>query len=253
VSDGQPDRPDTESPVEPEAQSPVEPGAAERPWWDDPSLPWRHQPTRADIACFTWLGVVAVYGIVINILRPGLLGSLPHVLASLGSWSGTVLVGAMANNGDPWWPLVWLLGTLGLIKFDWVYWWAGRLWGRELIDVWSARSERTRRINERAAQFARKYETLALALSMVPGVPGRGVIVLVLGEAGTSLAKFLTVSLVSSAVVVGACLGAGYWIGEPAVALMQTYGSYLWYVSLAILVLVVVQAWLRQRQRPSAS
>lgn len=245
MSDAQPDDRDAESPGEPEA--------AERPWWDDPSLPWKHQPTRADIACFTWLGVVAAYSVVISILRPGLLGTLPHVLASLGSWSGTVLVGAMARGGDPWWPLVWLLGTLGLVKFDWIYWWAGRLWGRELIEVWSGRSERARRINEWAGRFARRYETLALAVSMVPGVPGRGVVVAVLGEAGTSLAKFLTVSIASSAVVVGACLAAGYWIGEPAVALMQTYGTYLWYVSLAILVVVVVQAWLRQRQRPPAS
>jgi membrane protein DedA with SNARE-associated domain len=226
-----------------------EPDAPPRAWWDDPSLPWRHEPTRADIVCFGWLAAVAVYGIAINILRPGLLASLPHVLASLGSWSGAVLIGAMARLGDPWWPLVWVLGTLGLIKFDWIYWWAGRLWGRELIEVWSGRSERARRINERAARFARKYETLALALSMVPGVPGRGVVVAVLGEAGTSLAKFLTVSIISSAVVVGGCLAAGYWVGEPAVALMQTYGSYLWYVSLAILVVVVVQAWLGQRKR----
>lgn len=230
----------------------VESAAAERPWWDDPSLPWRHQPTRADIACFTWLSVAAVYGIAISVLRPGLLGTMPHVLAALGSWSGTVLVGALASEGDPWWPLIWVLGTVGLVKFDWVYWWAGRLWGRELIEVWSGRSERARRVNERAARFARKYETLALAVSMVPGVPGRGVIVAVLGEAGTSLAKFLTVSLISSAVVVGGCLAAGYWIGEPAVALMQTYGNYLWYVSLAILVVVVAQTWWRQRQRPAA-
>ncbi|MCB0911322.1 MAG: hypothetical protein KDB60_06890, partial [Propionibacteriaceae bacterium] len=151
-----------------------------------------------------------------------------------------------------WWPLIWVLGTIGLIKFDWIYWWAGRLWGRELIEVWSGRSERARRVNERAARFARKYETLALAVSLVPGVPGRGVIVAVLGEAGTSLAKFLTVSLISSAVVVGGCLAAGYWIGKPAVALMQTYGNYLWYVSLALLVFVVLQGWWRQRGRPAA-
>ncbi|MGC3994377.1 MAG: DedA family protein [Propionicimonas sp.] len=238
----------SDEPTEP-AGEPASGAAGE--WWDDPSLPWKHKPTRADIACFSWLGVVAVYGIVINILRPGLLGSAPHVLASLGSWSGSVLVGAMARIGDPWWPLVWLLGTLGLVKFDWIYWWAGRLWGRELIEVWSGRSERARRTNEWASRFARKYETLALVISMVPGVPGRGVVVAVLGEAGTSLAKFLTVSLATSAVVVGGCLAAGYWIGEPAVAVMQTYGSYLWYVSLALLVLVVVQYVRTQRKRPT--
>ena len=226
-------------------------GAA-REWWDDPALPWRHQPTRADIACFSWLGVAAVYGLVMSFLRPTLLAFGPHVLASLGSWSGMVLIGARAAVGDPWWPLVWFLGTFGLIKFDWIYWWAGRLWGRNLIEVWSGRSERARRINDRAERFARKYDVLALAVSMVPFVPGRAVIVAVLGEAGTSLTKFLSVSLVSSVVVNGACLAVGYWIGEPAVAVMDAYGKYLTWVSVAILVAIIAQQWWKQRTRAAA-
>lgn len=222
---------------------------AERAWWDDPSLPWRHQPTRADIACFSWLGASAVYGVVISILRPGLLATAPAVLASLGSWTASVLMGARAAVGDPWWPLVWALGTIGLVKFDWVYWWAGRLWGRELIEVWSGRSERARRANQRAEKFARRYETLAIVVGMLPIPLPRAVVLAVLGEAGTSLRKLLTVSLVSSFVTMGCYLAIGYWIGEPAVELMRVYGNYLWYVSLGILAVVLVQYWWRQRSR----
>ena len=240
-------------PEEGRADAPVEPGpSAERPWWDDPSLPWKHEPTRADIACFTWLGVAAVYGVVISVLRPGLLGSAPHVLASLGSWSGSVLIGARAATGDQWWPLVWVFGTLGLIKFGWICWWAGRLWGRGLIGVWSGRSERAGRTNARAERFARKYETLAIAVGFLPIPLPRAVILAVLGEAGTSLRKLLTVSVISSFITTGAYLAIGYWIGEPAVDVMRTYGNYLWYVSLAILVVVIGQYWLRQRRTPSA-
>ncbi len=119
-------------------------------WWDDPSLPWKHKPTRADLACLSWLGVASVYGMVMLVMRPGLLASAPHVLASLGSWTGSITVGARAAVGDQWWPLVWLLGTIGLVKFDWIYWWAGKLWGRSLIETWSGRSERARRMNARA-------------------------------------------------------------------------------------------------------
>ena len=224
-------------------------GEAAREWWDDPSLPWKHQPSRSDIACFTWLGVAAVYGVVVSVLRPGLLASAPHVLASLGSWSGSVLIGARAATGDPWWALVWLLGTVGLVKFDWVYWWAGRLWGRDLIEVWSGRSERARRANERAERFARKYETLAIVVGFLPIPWPRAVVLAVLGEAGTSLRKLLAVSLAASFVSMGGYLAIGYWIGEPAVEAMRVYGNYLWYVSLAILAVVLGQAWLRQRQR----
>ncbi|MCE1173314.1 MAG: VTT domain-containing protein [Propionibacteriales bacterium] len=218
-------------------------------WWDDPSLPWRHKPTRADIACFSWLGAIAVFSLIMWPLRPILLAYGPHILAALGSWSGMVLMGARAAVGDPWWPLVLVIGTLGLIKFDWVYWWAGRLWGRNLIEVWSGRSQRARKVNAWAEQFARKYDILALVVSLIPFVPGRGVVVAVLGEAGTSLKKFLTVSILTSAVVNAGLLAVGYWIGEPAVEVVQAYGAYLPWVSLVLLVVVVASTVVQQRKR----
>jgi membrane protein DedA with SNARE-associated domain len=163
------------------------------------------------------------------------------------------MVGALAQGGDPWWPLVWALATLGFVKFDWIYWWAGRLWGRELIEVWSGRSPRARRWNARAERFARKYETLAIIVNFLPIPLPRAVILAVLGEAGTSLKKLLTVSLIASAITTGGYLGIGYWIGAPAVAAMDLYGKYLWYVSLAILVFVVANTWWKQSRKPSTS
>ena len=217
-------------------------------WWGDPSLPWRRKPTRADYICLSWLSAAGVYGIVISILRPGLLASAPHVLASLGSWTGSVLIGARAAIGDGWWPLIWVLGTLGLVKFDWVYWWAGKLWGRGLIDVWSGRSERARRLNARAERFARKYDTWAIVIAMLPIPLPRAVVLAVLGEAGTSLRKLMTVSIASAFVMMGCYLALGYWIGEPAVALVEAYGRYLWYVTLGLLVVIVGNAWRKSRK-----
>lgn len=234
-----------------EPEPPLAEPTAEREWWDDPSMPWKHKPSHAEIVCFSWLGVVAVYSIVISVLRPTLAGLAPHVLASLGSWSGQVLVGARAAMGDPWWPLIWFLGTIGLIKFDWVYWWAGRLWGRNLIEVWSGRSPRVRRANERAERFARKYSVLAIAIGFLPIPLPRGVILAVLGEAGISLRKFLTISILCSFVTNGAYLALGFWIGEPAVQVMNVYGGYLVWVSIAILVVIVFQVWRTQRKRTS--
>ncbi len=76
VSDAQPDGPPAESTTAPE-------------WWEDPSLPWKHKPTPSDIACFTWLGVVAVYSIVINVLRPTLAGLAPARAGQHGFVDGT--------------------------------------------------------------------------------------------------------------------------------------------------------------------
>ncbi len=34
--------------------------AAAREWWDDPGLPWKHKPTKADISCLVWMGIASV-------------------------------------------------------------------------------------------------------------------------------------------------------------------------------------------------
>ncbi|MDR1431144.1 MAG: VTT domain-containing protein [Propionibacteriaceae bacterium] len=226
----------------------------EREWWDDPSLPWRHRPTKSDLTCFAWLSVVGIYGLVIMPLRPTLLALVPQVFGAMGHYTGQIMSGALAATGDPWWPLVLAIGIFGTIKFDWVYWWAGKLWGRNLIEVWSGKSERVRRRNERAERFARKYEIPALLLAALPIFP-RGVILVVLGSAGTSFRKFFTVSLIGSLFTTSGYLAIGYLIGAPAVALMEAYSKYLlWLSGLILLGMLAAYFWQNRanKQGPTA-
>ena len=232
------------APAEPDAAAAAEP---EREWWDDPSLPWKHKPTRADIACMSWIGAISVYSLIMLPLRPVMLSLSPVVLGSLGYRTGLVMVGALAATGDGWWPLVLVLGTLGAIKFDWVYWWAGKLWGHGLIEVWSGQSPRARRRNERAIRFAHRYERIAIAITFLPIPLPAAVIYAALGAAGTTLRTFLTVGVLSALVTTAGYLYLGYWIGAPAVDLITQYGQWLWYLSLAILGGMLIAAWWRAR------
>ena len=225
----------------------------EKEWWDDPGLPWKQAPTRADLTCLSLLGVVAVYGLVMLPLRPVMLGLAPHVSGALGYRTGLVLTGALASQGDPWWPLVWVLGALLSIKFSWIYWWAGRLWGRDIMDVWmTGRSARGRRSYERAWGLAHRFETLAIVLTFLPVPLPAGVVYAALGAAGTSLRKFLTVAGLSSLVTTGGYLYLGLAIGEPAVAVVDTYGRYLWYLSIAIIVGMLGAWWWKGRSGAAA-
>ncbi|MBK8459067.1 MAG: VTT domain-containing protein [Micropruina sp.] len=234
----------TTEPVAEDAQ----PSEPEREWWEEPGMPWRHKPTRSDIACLSWIGAISVYSLVMLPLRPVMLTLSPFVLGSLGYRTGLVMSGALAATGDQWWPLVLFLGSLGAIKFDWIYWWAGKLWGHGLIDVWSGKSERARRRNERAINFAHRYESLAIFVTFLPIPLPAGVIYAALGAAGTTLRKFLTVGFLSSLVTTSAYVYLGYRIGEPAVRLIEQYGQWLWYLSIAILVGVIAGAWWKQRR-----
>lgn len=238
----------TAQPVPGEPEAP-----AEKEWWDDPAMPWRHKPGRADIACMTALSVVAIYGLVMMPLRPVMLGLAPHILGSLGYRTGLVLIGAMASQGDQWWPLVLLFGSLMAMKFDWVYWWAGKLWGRNIMDVWAAnKSERTQRRWNRLWDGVRRFESLWIFLTFLPIPLPAGVIYAALGAAGTKLWKFLTVCFLSAVTTSAAYMYLGYAIGEPAVAVVDAYGKYLWYVSIAILVGMFAVYWWRNRSTKDA-
>lgn len=223
---------------------------AEPEWWDDPSLPWSQKPTRADYTCLTAMSLAGIYGLVMLPLRPLILGLAPHLLGSLGYRTGLVMVGALAAVGDRWWPVVWVVGSLMTMKFGWIFWWAGRLWGRKILEVWvSEKSARTQRRFERAWNWAHRYETLAIVLTFLPiPIPG-SVVYAALGAAGTSLKKFLTVSVVSALATSGIYMALGYAIGEPAVQIVETYQKYLYYLSIAILVGMLAAWWWRSRTR----
>ncbi len=239
------------------AAAPPEPTSAsatdEQEWWRDPSLPWKHKPEPADIACMAWMSAAGIYSLVMLPLRPAILALSPIVVGSLGYRTGLVMSGALAAVGNPWWPLVWVLGTLGAIKFDWVFWWAGRRWGRDIIEVWSGRSARARRINDRAEGIARRWGGLAIALTFLPIPLPAAVVYAVVGESGMSLRRFLTWAGLSSFLTTGGYILLGYFIGEPAVALMDTYGKYLWYYSIALLVVVMGGYFYNERRKKNAA
>lgn len=242
-----PREPVTDASDAPEVQT------AEPEWWQAEGMPWKHKPQRADLVCLTAITVAAVYGLVLLPLRPVMLGLAPHLLGSLGYRTGLVLVGALAAVGDHWWPMVLILGALMSMKFDWIYWWAGKLWGRSILDLWvNGKSPRTQRHYERAWNWARRYETLAIIVTFLPIPIPAAVVYAALGAAGTSLRKFLTVGLVSALGSTAGYLALGYWIGEPAVAVVDEYGKYLWYVSVAILVGMLAVYFYRERKRATA-
>ena len=95
-------------------------GAAPEPpqWWEDPRMPWKGKPTRADIWCWVGFSLTGVYSLVLLPLRPVLLGANPYLLAALGgSRTSAVTIGALAATGYGWWPLGLLLGTFGSVKY----------------------------------------------------------------------------------------------------------------------------------------
>ncbi|MDN5727680.1 MAG: hypothetical protein L0G99_17385, partial [Propionibacteriales bacterium] len=169
-----------------------------------------------------------------------------------GSSISMVRVGAETVPQGGWlWVVTMIIATLSIVKFDWIYWWAGRLWGQGLIDyLMGQRSARAKRNAVRAQKLTHKYETLALFLTYVPLLPIPSVIVYgALGIAGTSLRKFLITDLVFALLTRGLWVYLGWRIGEPVVVVLQKIGDYSWYLSIALLVGVFAVYFWRSRKK----
>ena len=98
------------------------------------------------------LGVVAL-GLLLRPLKPFLLASHPVALEFLtGDLTAIEAAAAFARIGEaPLW-LVVVAGAAGMVKFDWLTWWAGRQWGGGIIRLFTT-SERAQHFAGRAAEL----------------------------------------------------------------------------------------------------
>lgn len=236
------------------AASGVDPNvdAGARQWWDDPSMPWQHKPTRSDIACMGWIVFMGVFGLAMLPFRAWMLARSPQVLVSLtGSRSGTAAMGALARTHQAhWWWLAMVLGSLMSIKFDWVFWWAGRLWGRGMLEVWAGQSKRSRRTYAKAEQWANRFGWVGMFVAYVPiPLPLMQVIFVLAGAERWSLKKFLGLDFLASTLWLGAYFLLGWFVGAPAVDLLKWYAKVSQYVAIALVVGIVGMAMLRGRRQ----
>lgn len=231
---------------EPAEQEAVEPDAPspEPEWWEDPRMPWGHKPTRTDKWCFGAITFLGLFSLSLLPFRAALI-TMPFLAAALtGSRTGVVMIGALTAVGEPtWWPFWLAVAVVSVAKFDVVYFWAGKLWGRGIFEMVAGKSPRARRNAERAEKFAQKYAVPALFVTYLPIPVPAAVIYATLGAAGMRWRIFVAFDLLFAAVVQALYFYLGYRIGEPAVELVKEYGKYTWYLAIAILVGMIVTWW----------
>jgi len=226
----------------------------EREWWDDPGMPWQRKPTRSDIACLTWIGVLGILSLAMLPLRAWLLGSpdrLPWLVGLIGSRSGTALLGSVTRVGGQL-PVVWpiLLGVVMSIKLDWTYWWAGKLWGRGMIEVWAGQSPRAGRNYARAERWANKLGWLGMFVAYVPiPLPLRAVIFVLSGAQGMSWKKFMLLDFAACLVWLIGYFYLGYFVGDPAVKVLEYYAKVANYVAIGLVIAIVAVAFMRSSRK----
>lgn len=224
-------------------------------WWEAEGMPWKKEPQRADYLCLTWFGVIAVFSLILLPTRAWLLGVAPDWLAMItGGRTAVAASGAIASTGAmPHWPIVLAVASVLSLKFDWVYWWAGRLWGRGMIEIWAGQSKRAARNYERAERWAEKLGPIGFFIAYVPmPLPLMQVVFVLAGASGMSLKRFLIYDYIASTIWLVGFFLAGWWLGEGAVEVLDWYAKIAGYVAIGLIVVIVVATVRRSRAKPTA-
>jgi membrane protein DedA with SNARE-associated domain len=221
----------------------TEPRRAADPW-SDPRLPWEGKPRRVDLLCWAAITLSGLYYLAILPWRASLVGTHPIISVLLnGSTESIVSAAAFARVGHGTLVVVLLASIPGLMKFDLIYWWAGRLWGEKVLNLFAGRSERQRRRGQRFVarvnRWGRWFTWPAVILAMFLPVPS-AIIYAVAGFTGMSWVTFLILDAIGSLSWAGLLAGLGWALGQHAVSVAQTVSKYGLWVSIAIVVLVVV-------------
>ena len=225
------------------------PGKADR--WNDPRLPWLGKPRVADILC--WAGIVlsGVFFWALLPLRVSLVGTHPVVAELLnGSTESIISAAAFARVGHGTLAVVLLAAIPGLMKFDILYWWAGRLWGERFIMALPG-SRRVAKYLGRVRRAGPKFTWPAMVLSSFLPVP-RAIIFVIVGWAGMRLVTFFVLDAISVLLWAGLLAGLGYTLGHQAVVAAKTVSHYSLWFTIGLVALTVFLTVRSQRRSMAA-
>ena len=212
----------------------------ERDPWDDPRLPWAGKPRRVDILCWAGITLSGIYYLVLLPFRANLVGTHPVLLELLnGSTEAIVSGAAFARVGHGSLAVVLLAAIPGLMKFDLLYWWAGRLWGERIILLLSGRRKHGPRFIARVGRWGRKFTWPLVVVTPFLPLPNP-IVYAVAGWAGMSLVTFLILDMIGTLMWAGMLAGLGYSLGHHAVVVAQTISRYGLWISIGLVVLVVI-------------
>ena len=216
----------------------ADPAQAKDPW-ANANLPWQGKPRRVDIVCWGAITLSGLYYLALLPFRASLVGTHPIVSVLLnGSSEAIVSAAAYARTGHGTLAVVLLAAIPGLMKFDIIYWWAGRLWGERVIQMFSGRGKRSQRFVARVNRSGRWLTWPAVVLSPFLPIPN-ALVYAAAGWTGMSWVTFLILDAIGSLAWVGLLAGLGWALGQKAIDVAQEISKYGLWVTIAIVVLVV--------------
>ena len=207
--------------------------------WDDPRIPWAGKPGRADIICWAGIMLSGIFYWVTLPLRTHLVGTHPVWSELIGGGTESIIsAAAFARVGHGTLIVALLAAVPGLMKFDPLYWWAGRLWGERIIVMFGGKRKRGEKYMARVQRWGRKFTWPAVIISPFLPIPN-AIIYVIAGWAGMRLLTFVILDIIGTLLWAGLLCGLGYALGHHAVVVAQAISHYGLWVSIGLVVVIV--------------
>lgn len=214
--------------------------------------PWHGPPRARDVLCATAIAVSASYAVVTIPLTPVLIATHPVLLELLtGSTSAVMAAGAFSDVDSKLQLIIVIVAALpGMMRFDWVYWWAGRLWGHRIVEKLGQRSPRSAALARIAETRGRRYAGPLVALAAFLPDGASTAVYAAAGWTGLPLLWFIFFDTIGSAAWTALLAACGYWLGSDGVALANLISRYA-FVSIGVIVaaLIAPHVWHSWRDR----
>ena len=215
-----------------------------------PALPVRGRIGWRDVLIVGPIVVNTIYyyaGIPLNAL---FLGTRPVFLSLIrGSTAAMIATGGFARIGSV--SLVAaLLAPIPISMWtDPCYFYAGRRYGRRIIEYYERNDPRWRRRIARGERFFQRWGVWTVVFAPFLPVPS-ALFYLAAGEAGMPFLLFIAADLFGTMMYIGLWVGAGWLAGQHAVDVAQTITHYAWWVVGASILLVIVWSIWSSRREP---
>ncbi len=208
--------------------------------------PWHGRPRVRDVVCALAIAVSGIYAVATIPLTPALIASHPVLLELLtGSTTSVLAAGAFSDVGTRLeLTLVVAAALPGMMRFDWVFWWAGRLWGHRIVERLGQRSPRMVRLAGLAETRGRRWAGPLVALAAFLPSGASTAVYAAAGWVGLPLLAFVLWDTLGSAAWVSVVAVGGYLLGSEGVTLAGLVSRYAM-VTICVLVVLLVapQAW----------
>lgn len=207
-----------------------------------------------------WVDVLIIGPIVINTiyyyaglpLNAFLLGTHPVLLEFIrGSTVSMIAAGGFARIGKAFLPAVILAPVLISMWTDPCYFYAGRRYGRRILEYYERNDPRWRKRIARGERFFRKFGLWTVVFAPFLPVPS-ALFYLAAGEAGMPFLLFILADLAGTLLYIGMFVAIGWFVGQHAVDVAQTITHYAWWILGGTILLVIVysiwSSWSSTRQ-----